>query len=188
MRDLDQLPGFSNPSRGSIRANREPIAFDPQDRRGFLRIALSGVVGVGLATLGILPPMRSARASHAGSYGYRIRPLPCPTEPSGTSYDQTNTNCAGCCCSRICSDCCYNNSANHKHGWHKETSPYSLRPSDCTQSGNVDGWQWDYSSCCGCFHHNKWRCHDGHKLDSQGIPRATICMWTLQATFGCGCA
>lgn len=182
------VPNFHSapPPDEWVRADRQPRLLESPTRRGFIKLAAAGATAMGLAALGVLPPMRHAWGSHYGTYGYRMRQS-CPTSPAGSTYDQSPTNCGGCCCSRICSDCCYNNSANHKHGWHKEFSPYDLREGDCSQNGDWDGWKWAYSSCCGCFSSNEWRCHDGYKLDSSGVPRATVCKWTLASTFGCGC-
>jgi hypothetical protein len=148
-------------------------------RRTFVRGTAAMGVGLGLVMLGWLPPARRAYASHSGEFGYRIKPLPCPT---AEGWDQTDTNCDGCAPSRVCSECCFRDPDHHKHGWHKgdfdSQGEFKLRPGDCTSSGDKDGWIWGFEGCCGCRSDLRWRCHDGYQRNAAGEFARTVCRWT----------
>ena len=134
---LGQLPSFFGPIPTDVtRVDRHlELALPAASRRQFLKAAMVVGMGAGMAVLGWLPPARKAMAGHPNTDGYEIKDLPCPTTggspPNG--WDQTNTNCMGCCCSTVCSDCCQTDSSSPHHGWHRTTGVvYCRRPSVST--------------------------------------------------------
>ncbi len=185
---FSDLPDFLPADEGNSPRRAPRIASSGgSSRRDFLRVAVAAGIGGSIAVLGWLPPARKAIAGHgSGDTGYRIKPLPCPdaggAPPNG--WDQGPTNCAGCCCSTVCGDCCQTDTSSIHYGWHRTTGVvYKLRPGDCTSTGNYDGWIWDYGSCCNCNSYTKWRCHDGKKCDSNGNNcQNTVCKWILERT------
>ncbi len=184
--NLADVPTFSGarPATATFRTRPRDTPFSSWSRRTFIKSTLAAGTGIGLATLGLLPPARKALASHSGTEGYQIKTLPCPSE----QISVYNPTCAEPCQpSDICASCCVTNPSFHKYGWHKagaDDANYDLRPNVCTNdSGHTgkDGWQWDMSSCCNCNNYTKWRCHDGEHWTGSDW-NETICKWVLSST------
>ncbi len=188
---LEELPSLfgPRPAEATLRKRRPRGSVTGMwTRRDFLKVVGATGVGVGLATLGVLPPARRALATHAGDQGYKIR---------AECYNDYDRDCVEPCQpSPICASCCQDDSGHHKYGWHRNTGElYRLRPDECTNNAppnppdTPDGWKWERNSCCGCNSYMKWRCHDGRKCPD-GDCHATVCKWVLDWTYGgpgCGC-
>jgi hypothetical protein len=152
------------------------------NRRQLLQRIFGGAVAVSLLSLSVLPPARRAYASHAGSPGYQIKGLPCP------SY-AANHNCTpGCGDSTVCGHvtgghCCINQVTRHRYGWHKHNSAYpryKLRPNECVSGTGWDGWVWKTDEPCGvCFYGVRYRCHDGWWRNRSGTWVKRICRTSL---------
>jgi hypothetical protein len=153
-------------------------------RGDFLRTAAATGMGMGLASLGIFPPARSALASHVGSDGYEIKPLPCP------SYASDHNCSPGCGPSPVVSGACQTDSSNHHYGWHRNTGcVWKLRKNACVSGTGWDGWRWKYDGLCGCCTSVTFRCHDGwHCNSSCGNCTKSICKWTTACTPRPSCA
>ena len=155
-RTVSDLPSVDGGGIGSLSFG--------SSRRQFMRRTFWGAVAFSLASLEWLPPARLAYAGHegTGTYGYRIKGLPCPAASSGTAVAPSCGQ--GCGPSRICGEetsgfCCEPPSA-HKVDYHKDSGNFRLRPEECT--ANDDGWRWKVDNACGCCGGGlKYRCHDG---------------------------
>lgn len=154
-------------------------------RRDFVRALAATATGIGLATVGILPPARRALASHDSGTKIYTNTNGGPCGPGGYAE---NHNCSpGCGPSAVCSACC-KATGWHKgtvHNWSCESGPtgtlcYLLRPDACTSADpDADGWLWNPSgSCPSCDGTNKWRCHDGYQQGAAGTI-TTICRWCI---------
>jgi hypothetical protein len=150
------------------------------DRRVFLRRTIEIGMGIGIMSLGIFPPARQALASHVGTEGYKIKPLPCPLINGAD-------NCSpGCGPSDVYSDSCQTAEWSHYYGWHKATCPWTLRLDEChvdPDGDDWDGWRWDFDPC-GCCCPINYRCHDGYKRTSGSCDFVdeSICRWTMSCT------
>jgi hypothetical protein len=154
-------------------------------RRNFLRAALGTGVLAGMWVVGILPPARRAFAEH-GTYGYRIKEMPCPT---GISW-YYNPDSNGSTCDKPCGHStifpasCQTDTSKHMHGFHKKntaTPGWRLRPAECGSS-SYDGWRWRVNhDCGGCGGSGKttFRCHDGIRVNSDGSRVNSICKWKI---------
>jgi hypothetical protein len=147
------------------------------NRRQFLRATAVTGMGVGMATIGLLPPARRAIASHQNEYKlFDDGPNNlCPN--SIDWYDNHGGNCdAPCGPSTIYPHAC-NESDPRKH-WHKDHSSngdWALRPNVCASDGS-DAWIWKVDRACGgCGNNTKFRCHDGYKDYQQAGQDNSIC-------------
>lgn len=153
-------------------------------RRQFLGRAAAVGMGVGLFTLGVLPPARRARA-HDGPK-YVIRGLHCP------SYYQNSWN----ACNKPCGPSCIYPQAckdgGHYKGYHRDDSGWDLRPDECAPGSTptADGWLWrvNDTDCGDCQLGNDtvtYRCHDGIKIGAScgGRGDSSICKFKCH----CGC-
>jgi hypothetical protein len=157
-------------------------------RRDFLRAAAVTGVATGMWVVGLLPPARRAWAGH-GSYGYRIKPLPCPNY---NCYSGSAGGSCGdpdiCCPSEIHSNACIDDPGKHFYGYHKSGSGWDLRPDECV-TNTKDGWAWSIAGGCGrcdgCAG-TYYRCHDGVHIHSGGGRHKSVCKW-IYACANCGC-
>lgn len=175
---LEELPSYE------ARPPEAPKVKRPRsrswDRAMFIKASVTTAMGVGLASLGIFPPAREARASHVGTDPFQIKELPCP------SY-ATNHNCVpGCGDSEPDLNGCQTDSSSHYYGWHRGGcnaawgNKWRYRPDECVSGTDRDGWKWDFGSQCGCCQTVLFRCHDGKRCDSNCANCVkTICKWTL---------
>jgi hypothetical protein len=159
------------------------------NRGQFVKASVGAAIGVGLASVGVLPPARRAFASHAGTAGYEIKPLPCP------SYAADHNCSPGCGPSEVDSRACVGSSSNHYYGWHRAgcASAYGfdwkLRPNGCVSGTGWDGWRWEYNALCGCCTSVTYRCHDGYRCNSSCANCSrTICRWITACTPRPSCA
>lgn len=184
---LEDIPSIHSPSpsqgkRGSISGRRFRLAID---RRDFIRSATATGMVVGLWMVASLPPARRAFASHAGSYPYRIKPLPCP---GFSCYDNGGNQLCDdsiegpCCPSKVHPQGCVGGDDGQPHyiGWHKNAdhgyANWDVRPNDCPD-GLKDGWKWKVNRTCGpCVGCSAtvFRCHDGFHYHN-GVPENSIC-------------
>jgi hypothetical protein len=182
---LADIPALSGPRPpGTERIKRRRPTAPRQGRRAFLKATLATGMGLGVASLGFLPPARRADAETF----FNIKPLPCPGYAMGH-------NCSpGCGSSPLCFRCCrYPNEGDGctRPGWHKGpdwnggNNEYRLRPDACVSGTDFDGWKWRFGDACGCC--RSWvmyRCHDGRlNVNGNWVPR--ICRSTL-ICFTCG--
>lgn len=157
----------------------------PWDRRQFFGRAFAGAVALSLASLNWLPPARKAYANHAGSSGYQVKQLPCP------SYADPHDCYPGCGPSHVCQGtdgpCCVPSGA-HKFGWHKGRGygggNYDIRHNKC-HAGYFDGWKWRQSQGCGfCDQDITYRCHDGWEVESNGtFGQKLICRHVINCNY-----
>jgi len=163
---LESLPSADEPPRGNP-SKRGDIWFASAGitRRRFVQAAGATATGIGLAALGLLPTAKKAYASHAGTDGYQIKELPCPSYASSHNCS-SDAPYHGCGDSTVYSAACVENSTYHTYGWHKGSAcEWILRKDDCTSSGH-DGWKWDPGNCGLCCP-VVYRCHDGYKRGLQ---------------------
>lgn len=177
---LEDIPSAHTPppkiSRGRVPRQSSPSTLS---RRRFVQAGVGVATGAGLAALGWLPTAKLARASHSGTDGYQIKPLPCPSYASDHNCSQGSSS-GGCGPSTIYFDACQNNQANHYFGWHKAGQcEWILRKNDCSGS-TYDGWRWDPGNCGLCCP-TVYRCHDGYKRGLQycNILDKSICRWVV---------
>lgn len=170
---LEDIPSLHGPEpHGPPRRRYEPLHSRRQERRSFLKAATAAGAGIGLAALGVFPPVRQARAD-----GYSILGT-CP------SYAASHNCTPGCGPSAICGswNCCNPSTHPTYPGYHKNDGvTYRLRPNQCA-GGIWDGWSWYYDGLCGACRAVKFRCHDGYKKIN-GSWVKTICKWTLYCKF-----
>jgi hypothetical protein len=175
---LNDLPRFSGPKPvGAARVRRGTSPWRRGwNRRDFVRMASATGIGLGLASLGVFPPARRAYASHVGSDGYQIKPLPCPGYAA-------NHNCRpGCGDSPVVLAACQTDPSAHTYGWHRNTGcRWKLRKNQCVSGTGWDGWRWNFSgSCESCSNSITFRCHDGWQCDSNcGNCSKSICRWRV---------
>jgi hypothetical protein len=154
------------------------------NRGQFLRAAAGTAVGVGLASLGVFPPARRALASHIGTNGYEIKPLPC------AALQGPDTCSVPCSPSTIYPNACFTDSSNHYVGYHRHgcslayTRAWRLRQNQCVKDVPTwDGWNWSEPSCGGCgtavFRcHDGYNCQTGHNCDLSFCD-TSICKWRI---------
>jgi hypothetical protein len=187
---LSEIPPFLGTPRHSLKANdvsgRQdwvlPLNGSTWTRRSFLKMIAATGTGLGLASLGLLPPAHRALASHVGTDGYQIADT-C----RGIDYSDS-CSCGGCTCSKVCSACCIKDSDAHKLGWHKADGvDYKLRKNECSPTPtDFDGWKWKKNGCCGVCLDPRYRCHDG-KDCTGSVCVETVCKWNIECPPGCGC-
>lgn len=187
---IDELPPVSSESPDEALARfgasadrsrtRWPQSLVSWDRRTFVKATLAAGMAAGLATLGLFPPVRKARANHLGSDGYQIS--------ESCHYGGYADSCADPCdISPICIHCCQTDSADHYYKWHKATGTYyRLRKDDCTSSP-WDGWKWVVQACCGNCNNPKYRCHDGRYCSDGTLSTCTptVCKWLSDCPGSC---
>lgn len=192
---LEEIPSVHAPSRpsGGVVFSVGRNGRWALDRRDFIKAAAATGMAAGLWMIGNFPPARRALASHPGSFGYRIKDLPCPDFNCYTSGG--NQLCddsieGPCCPSKVHASGCVGGSDNKPHfvGWHKDSSfsNWDLRPNDCP-SGTGDGWKWKVNTACGpCVgcSATTFRCHDGFHYHS-GVPENSVCKWAINCV-NCG--
>jgi len=157
------------------------FATDSLTRRNFVQLGVATASGIGLAALGLLPTAKQAQASHAGTNGYEIKNLPCPSYATNQNHGcSSNSTYHGCGPSTVYTASCQNNQANHKFGWHKSGQcEWILRKNECTGDGD-DGWKWDPGNCGNCCP-VVYRCHDGIKRGLQfcNFLDKSVCRWVI---------
>jgi hypothetical protein len=189
--------------------SRRPASFDPArrtsldfgwDRRSFVKALVFAASAAMLKSLGTVP---MARASHVGSYGYRIDDVTDGSHSPNcyqTTFYQSNATCNVCGPSTSVGSACV--SSGHKIGYHKDVDEgsvcYQLREGQCSHDSSYDGWLWETpSTCCsicrgvtcGCYKNATVRCHDGEKCNgSCGNCSNTICQWRTAGSSCTGCA
>ncbi|MBA2695502.1 MAG: hypothetical protein ACR2FV_16595 [Ornithinimicrobium sp.] len=147
----------------------------PASRRGLLRGAVLGGIGLALGTFTLIN-RGAERASAAYFLDYTDTSSgPCDSYASG--HTENGIQCGP---STMCRDrsCCwrYHNGAGNRIGWHKlapgRGSAYYLhRPDACYQS-RYDSWHWKFSDG------NTYRCSDGWTCSSAGCYKS-ICPWVV---------
>lgn len=185
LKDLAPFNGARPPASPRIRRTADWSLLS-WNRREFLRTAGATAVAVGLASVGILPPARRALASHGGTNGYQIKPLPCP------GYAGPHNCNPGCGDSEVDARSCV--SSGHKKGWHRAGCnsawgfKWKLRKDWCVSGTGWDGWLWSYDSTCGCCSSVTFRCHDGWRCNSNCASCVrTICRWKTACNELPGC-
>lgn len=189
--ELESIPplrGHPPPkSRRASRRHAPRVERGRLSRREFLRAAAVTSVATGMWVVGLLPPARRAWAGH-GTYGYRIKDLPCPNYPCyqgslGGSCGDPNI----CCPSATHANACIDDPTKHFYGYHKSGGGWDLRPNDCV-TNTKDGWAWTVpegcAQCNGCGV-TYFRCHDGVHIHDNGSRHNSICKW-IYACAGCG--
>jgi hypothetical protein len=187
LEDIPTLYAADGHARRSRAGSRWPVV--SWNRGQFLRATAGTGMAIGLASLGIFPPARKALASHVGSEGYEIKPLPCPSGHGG------DTCAVPCSPSTIYPNACYTDPGNHFVGYHRHgctiafTRAWRLRQDDCLDvPSDWDGWKWSESSCEGCGT-AVFRCHDGYNCPT-GINcnnpvqncDTSVCKWLISCT------
>lgn len=177
--DLPSIDGPPADADPKEQRKRWPTGWN---RRQMLQASLGAAMFLSLSMVAKLPP---ARAGHPGSYGYRIKGLPCPGYADCHNchhFDSDRANCGhGCGPSPVKPRACETSLTHHKWGWHRNDNNWALRPGDCTGGGNFDGWKWRYNTrpCGSCNDAIVYRCHDGFDCRSGGCD-PSICRWTVQ--------
>ncbi len=147
----------------------------PASRRGLLRGAVLGGIGVAFGTFTLINRGASiASAAYFQDYT-DTSSGPCDTYASG--HTENGIQCGP---STMCRDrsCCwsYHHGAGNRVGWHKlapgrNGTYYLHRPDACYQS-RYDSWHWKFSDG------NTYRCSDGFTCSSAGCYK-TICPWVV---------
>lgn len=172
--DVPQLRGQSPRRREPLGRMKVPLG--AMRRRTFLRGAAVAGAGIGMAALGLLPPLRRAQASHAPAY--QIEPLPC--------YMSTWYQSHGGTCNRPCGmstiypgSCIDGDPDGHNYGFHRgPNQDWDLRPGECS-TGSWDGWKWKVHEGCGvCDQNTVFRCHDGWNLQLNPNDKS-VCKWRV---------
>lgn len=144
-------------------------------RRGLLKTALMGGVGLAISTLGSLN-LSASRAEAAYFRDYtNTKTGPCATYAK--NHTERGLKCGP---SAMCTDlsCCwrYRTGGGNLHGWHKQAPTgggryYLFRPDACW-SGGYDSWHWKFSDG------RTYRCSDGWTC-TRGSCVRTICPWAV---------
>jgi hypothetical protein len=147
---------------------------DRINRKQFLRLASAAGVGVGLAVLGWLPPMRSA---HAGHTTYSIWST-CPFDYGSAPPCQA---CFGNASSQFCAP----------NGWHRHDTSggYDYRV-DVDECQGRNAWKWTTLGvfCCNGRWGRKYRCSDGQRRPAGCTScawRNTTCPWQIGSGTAC---
>jgi hypothetical protein len=148
----DTIATLDGPAPGTSPSRRRITAPFRLGRRGLLKGAAAGGVGLAMTLFERAPFVREAEAACTTTLETSIR-AGCPSAVSGT-------------CSPACGPSTVYNDACTSSGWHKTTGNFRMRPNQCGGSP-YDGWYW-YAAGCGCpsgFGRN-YRCHDGCRRNS----------------------
>lgn len=171
---------FASPQGTSARPKKA------SSRRDFLSASLRLAMGVGVASIALLPPARRAWAGHGT---WDIKPSGC----NNLNYAQDD-DCDGCDVHDSPACCCGSD------GYFDASTCYRKhRPDECYD--NVyDGWRWSTSECCqfncnpNCTYRSsrKWLCTDGWKRDNCDLVYVStdrrICRHVEDSGFCClGC-
>lgn len=171
--------------RESQRSRFPTLQLTELDRRRFLRLAGAAATGVGLAVLGVLPPMRKAKAGHTT---YDIWNLPCNSTVTG--YYNNLGACASCGPSDTDPGFCASNN------WHRHDTvavgggffvQYDVRENSCNTR---NAWKWKKTACCSGRKSRVFRCSDGRRrVDPPDAPPGdwvpTVCPHQLDDGTAC---
>jgi hypothetical protein len=181
---LEEIAPLHKPLFGTSRRARGTKP-GSRTRREFLRDAMIVGTSIGVASLGVFPPARRARADHGA---WQIW-----SGCSGLGSWVDDDNCDGCNGgpnqpppSRIF--CCCTSG-----GYHKGSGAgcnYLHRPNECKDS-YYDGWTWTYGGCCVisggvCRSSQTWRCSDGYyRSNCSNAFSKSICRYRTSDGNGC---